>query len=1009
MLTEKARPVSNSEIKEKGYTEWQNSKIAKELIELNFVALTDNVLDKFFVSSDLPRTNIGKVSDTYLKRYEHIEIGGGWYGRNYDPITHDEMVWFQIKPNTPRKKKVKIGKDWHDTKEIIKYEVPPRAKARIFLPYVDQARWLRIADKYKVSVSSADLKLNFWEWVIKNPKLPIQITEGYKKTLALISQDLICIGLPGVTMGVRTNVDSFLRELQSDVKLFCKGDRSVSIWFDQDKKIKTRKAVNSAIFSLSSMLKKHKCRVSIAEWNEKLGKGIDDVLFNNPNEFDNIIQNKISFDLWSVRHLYKLRKADLTVNARYFSDAVANLPDTRLLALKSPQNTGKTYVIIQKVQDALSKGYPVIVLTHLESLARALSKKFGVPYRTESDPTLSKAHYGYSLCIDSFMRKTNGFDPEDWGDNEIVLIIDEVEQVLQHLMIGNTVVKDFRPTIFNTLWESREKIHNAIIADADLSDVSVNFFESFLTLENEDPCTAYIIENTYKFEGMEFFKYEKQRDLLGYALECLDKGEKLFIGTTSQKPKSKFGTIALENLLREKYPEKRILRIDSETIEDPNHDSYQCLKHLNQLLVNYDVVLVSPSICTGVSIDIYGHFDKVIAFSQGNISPQSFLQMMWRLRDGVERHFYCTPAGNGYIGNSSSIPTDVLRSTQDTADFAIRFLGGLDAQVKLDDHSGCFLEAWAKIAARINASNRCYSDLLDSLILAQGHSLYGSDDVEAVDSDEVKKNAKKCQDTRNELIMSRPNIDEEEAKAIENKKSRTLEELTTLKKYQTKKKYGKVSKEILEFDDDGKFSQLKLFYYLTVGDLFTHAHDLKRINTMSENNDKKAISHDVARAVVSPKVQNLKSFDILGLLEYCLDQGVVTAKDERLEKFYNIVKPYRKSLKNLSINVSKDSPIRTVNSFLKQIGFKLSTIGVIRVGKDTMREYQLEVLPSFTFDILLEWFYRDKCENPELVYNSSVTQFPIYKIEKLLKITQSDKQTSNNNAHDNQRGEVVCG
>ena len=57
----------------------------------------------------------------------------------------------------------------------------------------------------------------------------------------------------------------------------------------------------------------------------------------------------------------------------------------------------------------------------------------------------------------------------------------------------------------------------------------------------------------------------------------------------------------LESYLQLEFPDKKILRIDSETVADPNHPAYGCIAHLNEILPNYDLAIASPSIETGVS------------------------------------------------------------------------------------------------------------------------------------------------------------------------------------------------------------------------------------------------------------------------------------------------------------------------------------------------------------------------------------------------------------------------
>ena len=50
----------------------------------------------------------------------------------------------------------------------------------------------------------------------------------------------------------------------------------------------------------------------------------------------------------------------------------------------------------------------------------------------------------------------------------------------------------------------------------------------------------------------------------------------------------------MESYLRLKFPELKVLRIDRESVADPNHDAYGCMANLDFLLAKYDVAIASP-------------------------------------------------------------------------------------------------------------------------------------------------------------------------------------------------------------------------------------------------------------------------------------------------------------------------------------------------------------------------------------------------------------------------------
>jgi len=96
--------------------------------------------------------------------------------------------------------------------------------------------------------------------------------------------------------------------------------------------------------------------------------------------------------------------------------------------------------------------------------------------------------------------------------------------------------------------------------------------------------------------------------------------------------------------------QKKIIRIDSETIEDP--PAYGCIANLNEILQQYDIVLASPSIETGVSLELMGHFTSVGHFPVYKLKVQ--LVKLRRLREPVDRHIWAASHGIGQIGNGST-------------------------------------------------------------------------------------------------------------------------------------------------------------------------------------------------------------------------------------------------------------------------------------------------------------------------------------------------------------------
>lgn len=938
--------------------EWEKSAIAPDLIKENLVSLKDDLAFSRLLRSDLiPRRNTGVISSGFFNKYRHLWYGGQ-YCKSHDPITKEEQEYIQFKPDRPRQ-----GQDG----KLIKYEGSPKMKAGIILPYMPRFRWQLIADKLGIEITDDDFKSGFWEWVIRHSEIEITITEGAKKALSLLSQNIVAIGLPGVWMGTRKiSCESVLKEVHPMLKLFCHKKRVFNIAFDSDNPSKTKTiiSVSKAISSLGSSLMKEGCKVNILSWDYKLGKGIDDVLYSSEDKdkilFD-IYSQKKSFNLWSCHYLMRLSRCDKKLKTRYLGDSketsaiVHDLIEENLIMIKSPQSTGKSHFIASQVKKFLYDGTPVLVIVHLESLAKALSKIFGVAYRTECDE--EKKYYGFTLCLDSCMEKSDGITPRNWED--CVVIIDEVEQVLEHGFFGNTAIADYRPTIFTTLHELLKVSSKVICMDADLSDISVNFFEQLTQRK------AFIIENDYKYEGQKFFSHSDPTGLISLGEQSLAFGEKVFITTTSQQPKSQTGTIALENYYRERFPHLKILRIDSETLINPDSDAFGCLSNLNSIMVNYDLVICSPSLQTGVSIDIRNHFSKVIAFCSGNVSSQKFLQQLWRVRDeNVERHFYCKKRGFNFVGNSSCSPNDVLNSNNTISQVTMSQLGAMDCMI--DDVDPIFLKTWAKLSARQNAMNRCLIELLEYLIISQGHELIRVDSQSDKEkTQEIKANALDCNSIRQSAILESKNIDAEEKKALELKgrsKGITASEQHSIAKFDLKTKWqvDQVDQELLELDDNGSFLPFRLTYYLTLGEPFLIERDCLSVSSHLSKNNGKIFSFDVNRKTLFCQVKSLAVLKVLDFIsEVEKADRLLSNNDPLLIDFEKHVMQFKDSLKSLGIFLGQYR-ISNINKLLTKLGYKLRSQKV----KDGERFYRLDT-PNIELrdKILTHWQGLDLSKN----------------------------------------------
>jgi hypothetical protein len=352
---------------------------------------------------------------------------------------------------------------------------------------------------------------------------------------------------------------------------------------------------------------------------------------------------------------------------------------------------------------------------------------------------------GFGLCIDSLHPNSQArFNAADWQDG--VVIIDEIEQVLWHGLNSSTcrgnrvaILKSLKTLMQNVLGGQGQ----VYVADADLSDVSLDYLRALAGCDVQ----PYVVENQWRPGNEAAWTVQHYADptpdRLVQALENhIREGGKPFVCLSAQKRQSQWGTSNLEAYLHEKFPDRAILRLDSDTLTDAEHPASQGLSDLNARLQAYDIVLSSPCLETGVSIDLRGHFTSVWAIAQGVQAENSVRQSLSRVRENVPRHVWIAPFGFNTVGNGSSSIPELLDSGQKLTQLNIRLLQQSDL-TSLDDLETGFqaesLLCWARLAVRCNAAMAKYRETVLATLKMEGHhiEMVGETTVSTVSASET--------------------------------------------------------------------------------------------------------------------------------------------------------------------------------------------------------------------------------------------------------------------------------
>ena len=988
----------------------KNSGINLDLILLNFKSLQGiSAYEYLLISDQLPRTNTGMIRNAWLQRYHHV-TAGGWWCSGLDPLNNwHNMEWGCFKPNQPRQNQK--GKS-------IKYEHPPSTPTRIFCLRIPLQIWQEVGQRYNLSLPE-NITINhdgeaegFWSWVIKN-KIAIVICEGVKKAAALLTQGYVAIAIPGINSGYRVIKDEFgkvtRRQLIPDLAAFTNTKRDFYICFDFETQAKKIAAVNNAISQLGYLFQQQNCPVKVVELPGK-EKGVDEfIIAKSATAFDKIYRQSLDLDIYIAQtkpHTELTIPAALTINRPYLGNIT--FPTSGLVGVKSAKGTGKTTALESIVQQAKNHNQPVLLITHRIILGRFLCDKIGIKWGFEHQEWSIEADEvpvtyplaitpSLGLCVDSIWK----LKPEDWRG--AILILDEVEQSLWHLLNSNTCkqkrVKILR--IFQQLISTILTTGGLIIAqDADLSDVSLEYLQTLSGIK----LTPWVVVNEWKpAKGWDTTFYDSPNPTpLIHQLELdLIAGRRCYVTTDSRS--GRYSCETIERYLRERLQKLRrefpeTLVVSSHTTNTPGHAAVDLIAAINQKITDYDTVFVTPSLGTGISIDVQ-HFDRVYGIFQGVIPDSEARQALARVRDNVPRVIWCAKRGIGLIGSGSTNYRLLSHWYQENQKENLALLSPLhkiDVDLPLV-YDPIHLRTWAKLSARVNASIRLYRQSMQDGLIADGHYIQmRSNEVQnnilrdlrlaffatepsdlenrkrliveivkvqkdwAQSRQKAKEIKRKIKDIKQQNQLAAANsvatakdINYVEYEQLLTKHSLSNAERHQVNKYILRQRYGIVVTPQLKLQDEkGYYGQLLIHYYLTHESEYFHVKDQQEWSQQLLWGEGKVFLPDLRTYTL--KVEAMRA---LGIMQFLEIERVFTENDADLIWLKNVAIQSSRHIKRaLGIDLvrGKESVagIKLLNRLLSLLGLKLQQV-------NDGYKIDLETLNDGRNKIFAVWQHRD--------------------------------------------------
>lgn len=631
----------------------KGSGISPQLVNLNTRFIKGDELKEILFSARKPR-NI----DSYAPVITH----GGIVFNTLDPHANfTRGVPNRIKPWKPRQNR---------DGSVNKYESRPKARDEKWQPLgyfsVDLETAKAISKRHNIALptnlpkQNPELSTALWLWVIDNP-IPIQLVEGEKKALCLLSRGYVAISLAGIRMGakrVQVKDGGKIPELHPDLEPFFSCDRDWVVLFDHAQTHNQRENMRSSVTTLGGAIEAEQERrgynpevyVVLPKGPES---GIDDLFVRSESAAHDLIANG-----WQTLQEFK---ADYFVNykrgidphvcqkiikftsTKYYSDACPDIPEEGLVCLGGTMGLGKTHLV-----ELLRKNHPersFLNLGHLVNLLENISVRLGTQLYRYLDPQQIHTCRELSITFDSLHKLLK--DGELAWIPEIVFI-DEVKQGLEHLLKGSTC-KGKRAILIKTLGLVLSQAKLIICADANLDTTTL---KALSAASGRKPI---VYQDQRLLPARDAYWYG---DVSGdYMIDqihtALINGERVAVPSDSKKfllklersfndPQSRAAiaqALKCAEQLPSEQPKVYVLSSDN----SGSAEGRRVLRDLNVSVLDFDLFCFSPSLGSGGDISVE-HFDSIYAIFTGfSIDAERCIQMLYRVRPQVPMHIACRP------------------------------------------------------------------------------------------------------------------------------------------------------------------------------------------------------------------------------------------------------------------------------------------------------------------------------------------------------------------------------
>jgi hypothetical protein len=226
---------------------------------------------------------------------------------------------------------------------------------------------------------------------------------------------------------------------------------------------------------------------------------------------------------------------------------------------------------------------------------------------------------------------------------------------------------------------------------------------------------------------------------------------------------------------------------------------------------------------------------------------------------------------------------------------------------------------------------------------------------------EIKEAKNENYSEHKQAVLCSDRLSDCEYSSLKEKRELSEGERNQLKRARIERIYGiNLTDELITKDDNNWYPQIRLHYFLTVGNDFLADRDQKKLDDSIENGEGKIFKPDMNRSLLSAKINLLKLFNV----EQFLDSDREFNRDDLAEWFETLKKIPASQIKSiLGFTLSMgDTPIGFAQRLLSVLGLKLTFISHRRYEDGSrQRVYRgCDPLADGRGEVFDRWLERDR-------------------------------------------------